>query len=289
VKDYDFDINIAVVGIGLIGGSYAMALRALKPRSIIGIDRDGKVLKNALHRGIVDEVYESGGKFLKDVDLVIAALYPGDTVKFVRDNLQNFKNGGIITDTSSVKRDVVRDINSFLPGHIEFVAGHPMTGRESRGIEFASADIFTNANYIITPSNKNTARGLKIIDEMARRIGCGSVVYVSPEKHDDIIAFTSQLPHAAAVSIINSHGENFINSMSSFIGGSFKDITRVAQINSELWSELFMMNSDKLIDEIEIFQRSMDRLKTALKGKDTDMLKDIFENAACRRKSLIKR
>lgn len=289
MEDCDFKVNIAVVGMGLIGGSYAMALRVLNPKSIIGIDKDKKALDNALHRGIIDRGYESGGRFLKEVDLAIIALYPRDTVEFVKNNLSNFKMEVLITDTSSVKKDVVNNINAFLPDGMEFVSGHPMTGRECRGIEFASADIFTKANYIITPSSKNTSRGLKVIDTMARKMGCSNVTYVSPEEHDDAIAFTSQLPHVVAVSLMNSHEEGFIDHMALFTGGSFRDATRVAQINSGLWSQLFIMNSNKLVDEIERFQKSIDRLKTAIIYRDMKSIDHIFQNAIRRRKALVKR
>ncbi|MCI1944861.1 prephenate dehydrogenase [Clostridium luticellarii] len=289
MEDCDFNINIAVVGIGLIGGSYAMALRALNPKSIIGIDKDRKTLDYALHKGIIDRGYETGGRFLKEIDLVVIALYPKDTVEFVRNNIQNFKMKVLITDTSSVKRDVVNSIDAFLPDGMEFVSGHPMTGRESRGIEFASADIFIKANYIITPSNGNTSRGLKVIDIMARRIGCSNVTYVSPEEHDYAVAFTSQLPHAVAVSLMNSHEESSMDHIALFAGGSFRDATRVAQINSGLWSQLFIMNSDKLVNEIEKFQKTMDRLKTAIMYKNADTMNHIFQNAVRRRKILAKR
>ncbi|MHC6180533.1 prephenate dehydrogenase [Clostridium sp. JNZ X4-2] len=288
-EDFDFNINIAVAGMGLIGGSYAMALKELNPRCIVGIDKDKKTLDKALDMGIIDRAYESGGRFLKKIDLIIIALYPKDTVKFVKDNLQNLKRGVIITDTSSVKEYVVSSINSFLPECMEFVPGHPMAGRESRGIEFASADIFKKANYIITPSSRNTLKALNMIDNMARKIGCSNVTYVNPEEHDNVIAFTSQLPHVAAVSLMNSYDENSINNMELFIGGSFRDATRVAQINSKLWSQLFIMNSDKLVEEIEKFQKSIDELKTAVIYKDVNKIDDIFENAVHRRKNIVKR
>lgn len=287
--DSGFNVNIAVVGMGLIGGSYAMALKALNPRCIVGIDKDKKTLNKALDMGIIDRAYESGGRFLKKIDLIIIALYPKDTVKFVKDNLQNLKRGVLITDTSSVKEYVVSSINLFLPEYMEFVPGHPMAGRESKGIEFASADIFKKANYIITPSSRNTPKGLNMIDKMARKIGCSNVTYVSPEEHDNVIAFTSQLPHVAAVSLMNSYDENSINNMELFIGGSFRDATRVAQINSKLWSQLFIMNSDKLVDEIEKFQKSIDELKMAVIYKDVNKIDDIFENAVHRRKDIVKR
>ncbi|MFL0196667.1 prephenate dehydrogenase [Clostridium sp. WILCCON 0269] len=288
MEDCDFNINIAVVGVGLIGGSYAMALRDLKPKCIIGIDKDKSALKSALDSGIIDRAYEKGGDFLKEIDMVIIALYPKDTIKFVKDNLKYFKKGTLITDTSGIKENIVDTINLFLPEYLEFVPGHPMAGREAGGIKWASKDIFKGANYIITPSEKNTSWGLKKIDKMARSMGCSNVTYVSPEEHDRIVTFTSHLPHVIAVSIMNSHEENYKDNIELFTGGSFKDATRVAQINSKLWTELFIMNSDKLVDEIENFQRSMDVLKKAIMCKDINTIEYIFENGMSKRKELVK-
>ncbi|WP_368488619.1 prephenate dehydrogenase [Clostridium sp. BJN0013] len=288
MEDCDFNINIAVVGMGLIGGSYAMALRDLKPKCIIGIDKDKYALKSALNDGIVDRVYESGGDFLKQMDLVIIALYPKDTIEFIKNNLQYLKKGTLITDTSGIKQNIVESVNSFLPEYLEFIPGHPMAGKESMGIKWASKDIFKGANYIITPGGKNTSRGLQKIDKMARAIGCSNVTYVSPEEHDRIVTFTSQLPHVIAVSLMNSHREDYKDNIELFTGGSFKDATRVAQINSKLWTELFIMNSDNLIEEIESFQRSMEILKKAIMTKDVSTMKCIFEKSMSKRKELVK-
>ncbi|APM38166.1 prephenate dehydrogenase [Clostridium kluyveri] len=288
MEDCDFNINIAVIGMGLIGGSYAMALRDLDPKCIIGIDKDKYTLKSALDDGIIDGAYESGGDFLKEIDLIIVALYPKDTIEFIKSNLQYLKKGTLITDTSGIKQDIVDNINSFLPEYLEFIPGHPMAGKESRGIKGASKDIFKGANYIITPGGKNTSRGLQKIDKMARAIGCSNVTYISPKEHDRIITFTSQLPHIIAVSLMNLHEEDYKGNIELFTGGSFKDATRVAQINSKLWTELFIMNSDNLIEEIENFQSSMEILKKAIMSKDISTMRCIFEKSMLKRKELVK-
>ncbi len=278
MEDCDFNISIAIVGMGLIGGSYAMALRELNPKCIIGIDKDEDTLKSALNDGIIDGAYESAGDFLKEID----------PIAFIKNNLQYFKKGTLITDTSGIKQNIVENINSFLPEYLEFIPGHPMAGKESSGIKGASKDIFKGANYIITPGEKNTSRGLQKIDKMAKAIGCSNVTYISPKEHDRIITFTSQLPHVIAVSLMNLHEEDYKDSIELFTGGSFKDATRVAQINSKLWTELFIMNSDNLIEEIENFQDSMEMLKKAIMNKDTKSMKCIFKKSMLKRKELVK-
>lgn len=280
-----FKINIAIVGLGLIGASYAMALKDLGPKSIYGVDKNEETLKRALDMGIIDKTYKKGDAFLKEIDLIIIALYPQDTVKFIEDNLHNFKEGVVITDTSGVKESVVNEINSILPNNMEFVGGHPMAGKEAGGIKLASKDIFKGANYIITPTVRNSKHNLDFIESMAKGIGFKNVIYINPEEHDRIISFTSQLPHVIAVSLIDACVEE--NDIGLYTGGSFRDATRVAVINSMLWSELFTMNSEKLISEIERFEESITKVKNAIKCKDLNKLDNIFRKVSSKRKELV--
>ncbi|MBC2582018.1 prephenate dehydrogenase [Clostridium sp. DJ247] len=285
MEDYDFNFKITIVGLGLIGGSYAMALRKLGPLQITAIDMDDDALDEALDMGIIDAGYKDGKVALRDADLVIIALYPEQTIKFVQDNIDNFKKDAVITDTCGVKMQLVEKINSFLPPYLDFVAAHPMAGRESQGLKAASEEIFNNANYIITPNERNKEENIKLVDKMARAIGCKNVVYITPEEHDKIISFTSQLPHVIAVSLMTCHTEE--DNIGVFTGGSFKDATRVAVINSALWSELFKLNSDNLVEEIEKFQQSMEEIKNAIKAKDMDTLNSVFNNATAKRRKMI--
>lgn len=280
-----FDFNIAIVGLGLIGGSYAKALSILKPKKIYGIDLDRSVLDKAFHMGIIDEGYCHGNEVLKKADLVIMALYPEDTVKFVKDNRLNFKSGAVITDTCGVKQMVIEEINSFLPETIEFVGAHPMAGKESWGLDASSEDIFTNCNYIITPCSKNSEKSIILIEKMARAIGCRNVVYVNPSEHDRIMSYASQLPHVIAVSLM--HSSMFKDGAGQFIGGSFRDSTRVADINSKLWTQLFMLNSDNLVDEIERFEEALEEIKVAIKSENRNALENIFVSAGQKRRMML--
>jgi Prephenate dehydrogenase len=278
------DFNIVIVGLGLIGGSYAMALRELKPRQICAIDRDERVLEQALKMGVIDKGSTDGKSFLKEADLVIIALYPEETVKFVNDNKENFKKNAVITDTCGIKIGVVEKINSFLPQSLDFIGGHPMAGKESKGLQSASKDIFKDANYIITPNERNKKENIELIERMARSIGCKNVVCLTPEEHDKIISYTSHLPHVIAVSIMNS---NMMENVGLFTAGSFKDATRVANINSTLWSELFTLNSGSLVAEIEKFEESIREIKEAIKSEDKEEIISILKNASVKRRKMI--
>ena len=285
MDDGGFDFNIAIVGLGLIGGSYAKALKALKPKKIYGIDINENVLDKALNMGIIDEGHTDGNIVLKNSDLVIIALYPEDTVKFIKDNILNFKSGTVITDTCGVKQMVIEEINSILPETIEFVGAHPMAGKESWGINASSEDIFRDCNYIITPCSKNSDKSLTLIAKMAKAIGCRNVVYVNSEEHDKIMSYTSQLPHVIAVSLMNSN--LFIDEAVQFIGGSFKDSTRVADINSKLWTQLFMLNSSNLINEIEKFEEALEEIKEAVRTENRDALNNMFADAGQKRRMML--
>lgn len=285
MEDGGFSINIAVVGMGLIGGSYADALRGLKPKKIYGIDVDKSALDKALSKGIIDEGFTDGEYPLGKADFVIIALYPEDTVNFVKNNIKYFKTGAVITDTCGIKDMVIKKINSFLPDTLDFIGGHPMAGKESKGIENASKDIFINANYIITPQNKNKDKNIKLVENMARSIGCRSVVKISTEEHDRMISFTSHLPHIIAISLMNS--DTCTDTAKFFVGGSFRDATRVAAINSKLWMQLFNLNSDNLAEDIENFENMLKIIKKAIKSHDNNTLENILSCADEKRRSMV--
>jgi len=285
MSEGDFDFNITVVGLGLIGGSYAKALSNLNLKRLYGVDINKESLDNALKMGIIDEGFTDGSIALKKSHLIIIALYPNDAIKFIQDNVQNLKQGSIITDTCGLKQDIIERATRILPDTIEFVGGHPIAGKESQGFKCSSEKIFLDTNYIITPTQRNSEKNIKLIENMAKAIGCKNVVRVSPAKHDKIISLTSQLPHIIAITLMNSYIDSDIGN--SFIGGSYKDATRVATINTKLWIELITQNSDNLVIEIEKFENTLAKLKQAIKGKDNSTLGDILASSSLKRKRML--
>lgn len=279
--------NITVVGLGVIGGSFAMALKDLKPNKLWGIDINETTLDTAENMGIIDEGYTEADIPLRESDLVIISLYPKLTERFIRDNLENFKSGAIITDVAGIKEELVNSIASFIRPDLDFIGGHPMAGRESKGIDYASKDIFKDANYIFTPTENNKEENIRILEDITKQIGCKNVVRVNAAQHDQIIAFTSQLPHILAVALLNS-GEPSADT-SSFIAGSFRDGTRVGDINVDLWTELLTLNRENIINKLGKFEKNISMIKNAISEYDHSLIRRELERAGKRRRELIHR
>jgi len=277
------DFNITIVGLGLIGGSFAMALKELNPKNLWAIDIDEEVIKIAEEKKIIDKGYINPEIPLKNSDIVITCIYPNLTVKFIKNNINNFKSGAIITDTAGIKEKLIQDIYTFIRDDIDFIGGHPMAGRESKGLEYATKDIFNNSNYLITPTDKNKKENIERIEELVRAIGFKNIVKIDPGQHDEIIAFTSHLPHIMASALINSDSRC---DTKFFIAGSYKDATRVAKINWELWTELIMDNRDNTLEQIEIFEKSIADFKKAIMNNDKDRLKALFQKGSQKREEL---
>lgn len=279
-------MNIAIVGLGVIGGSFAKALRknALPNEQILAIDYNQLSLDQALESGYIDEGETVNDTILQRADLVIIALYPQAMKDFLIKHRQEFKKGAIVTETAGVKNILMQDIEQYFPPQVDLILGHPMAGRENRGWDYANAEVFEGANYILTPTENNAPENIQWLQELIVRIGFKRVTVTTPEIHDAMIAYTSQLAHVIAVSLINSsHGdENVIR----FVGDSYRDITRIANINEDLWSELFIENKTALLEVIKDFEKEVSVLKTALVEDDSEQLKDIFRQATKRRLSL---
>ncbi len=278
------DLTFAIVGLGLIGGSYAKALRNLKVRKILGMDISHGIARACLNANMIDEVIEADGSNLKEADVIICSVYPEAIVGFVRQNVQNFAEGMLMTDATGVKGTMPQDIQALLPESCEFISGHPMAGRQGSGLGMSDAAIFNNSNYIIVPTEKNSPEAVRWLEEFAKALGCARSVKVSMEDHDKIIAYTSDLPHITAVALVNSASYN--ENTQYFIAGGFRDATRVADINPDLWSDLFLSNRANVIAEIENYQSQLERWKKAIEDNDRETLKEIMREAGPRRRQL---
>ncbi|WP_066504060.1 prephenate dehydrogenase [Abyssisolibacter fermentans] len=274
-------MNVTVVGLGLIGGSIAKALNDINPQNIWGIDISHDVLERAIEEKIIDKGYIDSRDILSKSDLVIISLYPADTINFIKKNMNNFKSGAIITDTAGIKGNLVESINDVLRDDLEYIGGHPMAGKECSGIENSSKEMFKGANYIITPTRNNKKDTIDFITDLVIKLGFENVSCIDPDKHDSIIALTSQLPHviATAAVMINDY-----NNIDKFVGGSYQDITRVADINSKLWTELFISNSDKLAEQLQKFEDAINKFKTLIINKDAEAVNKLLDEGGIRKR-----
>ena len=277
-------MKIVVVGLGVIGGSFTMALKEAGYDDVYGIDINEESLEKAKKLGLIKDGFTNGQEIVKSADFIIISLYPRLVKQFIIDNKDNFKDGAVITDATGIKKLFIEDIVKILPENIDFVFGHPMAGREKKGIDFASSQVFKGANYILTPVARNKEENLDMIEDLAYKIGFKRVKRITPDYHDEMIGFTSQLPHSLAVALVNSDVEG--RETGSFIGDSYRDLTRIANINEDLWSELFLGNKENLLKSIENFEVELDKIKDAIKNDNKETLKAIFIKSTKRREKL---
>ncbi len=259
--------NVLIVGLGLMGGSYARALSRLGIR-VTALDQDRETIAYALRENIISEgSAEKDEKLIREADAIIFALYPAIFPDWVEENQHLFKPGAMMTDVTGVKSCVVYRIQEILRKDVEFIAAHPMAGRELSGVQNSDDRIFRDANYIIVPTEKNTERGIKWCAGLGRLLGCGRISILSPEEHDEMIAFVSQLTHCIAVSLMTCSDSKHL---ADYTGDSFRDLTRIARINDKMWSELFMMNREQLLKQMDIFLEELQGFRDMLAKGDTE-------------------
>ena len=215
---------------------------------------------------------------------MICAIYPEAIANFIKSNVANFKKDVLITDVAGIKNNMIAEVQAVLPPGMEFISGHPMAGRQSSGLGMADAAIFHNANYIIVPEKGNSEAAIVWLETFAKALGCKSTVRVTPEEHDRTIAFTSNLPHVTAVALMDS--ASYSEKTKYFVAGSFRDGTRVADINPELWCALFLANKDKVADEIDKYMEQLELWRRALRAGDGETMKELMRTSAARRKEL---
>lgn len=281
------DKNILIVGLGVVGGSYAMALTAAGYKNVYAVNRSEASLKKAVQAGIVKGGSVNIEDFAAKADIAVIAVYPTGAEECARKLGALMKKGSLVTDVLGIKRYYSEKISAVLPDYIDYVPAHPMAGREKRGLDYASADVLKGANFIITPITRSTPGGIDAVKTLACDMGFGKIRTLTPIEHDRVIAYTSQLPHALAVSLINSDEED--SSTGDFIGDSFRDLTRIAEINADLWQELFIGNGENLIAAIDMFTAQLSAIRKAVEEKDRESLVKQFEKSSARRHSLIKK
>ena len=269
-------MKIAIIGLGLIGGSIAKAIKDNTDHTVYGADiQQSVVLRAKLIDAIDDELDDNK---LSECDLVIIALYPEDTVKFIIDKAGIIRKGAVVIDCGGVKRCICDPANRLAEENgFTFIGGHPMAGVERSGFESSFGMLFNNASMILAPSPEIDIDTLHRVKEFFLSIGFGSITIVTPEKHDRVIAYTSQLAHVLSSSYIKSPTATEHHGMSA---GSFKDMTRVATLNPKMWSELFIENKDNLVGEIDTLISHLQEYRDAINDGDSEKISALLEDGA---------
>ena len=269
-------MKVAIIGLGLIGGSIARRLRGFHNCTISAYNRTAETVLLAKQDGAIDEGSSDVGEVMDNADLIILCLYPQLNVDMVKNNLSHIKPGAVITDVSGVKGFMIDEMSKILPDNVDFIGAHPMAGREVGGYQSSTDTLFNKASFLITPTKKNKPENIALIRELAEYIGCKHVVTTTPEEHDAVIAYTSQLMHVVAVALCDNP---MIERSTFFSAGSLRDCTRVAIINAQMWSELFVENKEQLVNRIHEMQASLGKIAEAVENSDREMLEEIMTHA----------
>ena len=263
--------NILIVGLGLMGGSYARALSRLGYH-VAAIDTREESIAFALKEGIImDGDTSVRSHLISEADAVIFGLYPKVLKEWIQEHQEQFRPGTMITDVTGVKSSVVYDVQEILRPDVEFIAAHPMAGREVYGVENSDDRMFHGANFIVTPTEKNTPEAVEWAKDLGRILGFRKISVLSPEEHDEMIAFVSQLTHCIAVTLMTCSDNHHLV---DYTGDSFRDLTRIARINDVMWSELFLMNKKPLLDKMDRFLEEFQEFRDMLDAEDKEGMRE---------------
>lgn len=268
------DKIILIIGLGLIGGSYAKKL-SLEDYHVRAISRTKEDIDFAKRHGIIEEGSTLPTKeMFEGVDLVIFALYPLVFFEFIKNNYQFIDDKTIITDVTGIKKEVISKALPYIKHKENFIPSHPMAGREVYGLENAKENLFVGANFIITPTPFASNEAIELVEDLGKVLEFKRISILSPEEHDEMIAFLSQLTHVLAVTLMTCKDSIHLK---EYTGDSFRDLTRIAKINENMWSELFILNKQSLLDEMNLFVKQFEKFKKALETEDVDTMKEMMK------------
>lgn len=271
--------TIAIVGLGLIGGSVLKALQGFNDAEIYGIDRDEAVLLKAKQLKLITDDHLTTEEITKKADVTFVCLPPDATISFI--NEHNFKETSLVTDVCGVKQAIYEKL---VNPNLHFIGGHPMAGKEESGFDASEATLFQNASYLLTPTEKNLPKHIELLKQMADYMGFRETVITTPAEHDLMIAYTSQLMHVVAVALCDSE---LLDESKRFSAGSLRDCTRVAKLDSRLWSRLFLLNKQELIQCIDEFSGSLTKIKDLIRSEDEKGLKAFLESCSDRKRRFL--
>ncbi len=268
-------MTIGIIGLGLIGGSMAKAIKSNTGHKVLGFDAEWDILEDAMRHGAVDDYIDD--RNLPDCDVVIVALYPKATIDYISAKAELFKKGGIVMDCCGVKQNICSSLEQISrDSGFWFIGGHPMAGIEKSGFYNSSPDLFDGASLILTPYDWTPENALETVSQLGTMMGFGRTQFATASRHDEMIAYTSQLAHVVSCAYVtNPLASDFYG----FSAGSFRDMTRVAILNDVMWSELFIDNKKFLCREIENLVDRLKELSTAIIDEDKEKLREILKTA----------
>ena len=274
------DTNILIVGLGVIGGGYATALTRAGYK-VSCITKNAEDVSYAYEHGMIARgTTEVDAEMIAAAELIVFALYPTTFIEWIREYQHLFSPGTLITDVTGVKTSVVYKVQEMLRDDVEFISAHPMAGRERSGVEFSDPEVFRGANYIVTPTAKNTDAAIATCKQLGEILGFARISELSPETHDEMIAFLSQLTHVIAVTLMTCNAKP---NMEKYTGDSFRDLTRIAKINDAMWSELFMTNKEALLEQMDAFSDEFAKFRNMLAADDRDGMREVMKKSTARR------
>ncbi len=274
--------QIVILGMGLIGGSLSMALRGFEDYEVVGVDRDPPTLAYARDHAVAGRVTDDAASAIRTADVVFLCLHPRSIVNFLSTHRDHFKPGALVTDVCGIKTAIL-EAAKVLPPEVDFIGCHPMAGKETSGIFYADAGLFRGAHFILTPRKESTPEHLALLERMAAWMGCRDVVKTTPEQHDAIIAYTSQVMHILAVAVCDDPD---LFQCRGFEGGSFRDCTRVAALDVPLWTELFSMNAPALTQVIRTLEDNLRSYRKVLEAGDSAALAQKLAYSASRKRQM---
>lgn len=280
------DFKIAIIGLGLIGGSMAYRLCGFNGGKVIGYDTNATICKSAAERGAVTDIVRDAGSAIDGADIVIIATYPDSVAKIVEQNSDKFKKGAVITDICGVKSRISKEICAAVPDGVFYVGSHPMAGKEVEGFDNAEPTLFDGCGFIIVPTEKSDDKSIELVISMARHLGAARIAVNTPEEHDSIIAYTSDLMHISASALCLDFNENM---NLAYTAGAFRDCTRIAMINPKLWTELFLENAEHIVTEIDRFSASLNKFRDAIANGSADKLFDLLSTVRANKTDILKR
>ena len=269
----DKNKKILIIGMGLIGGSFAEGLSEAG-FEVGAIDPDKDAINYAYQKGYIahgDTIVRRN--YIERFDIVIFAVYPKIFIEWIKKYQDFFKPGTLITDVTGIKKWLVGELNQILRPDVEFVGAHPMAGREVGGVQNATKEIFKDANFIITSTPKSTLIGMKTVEEIGEVLNFKNISTLTVEEHDEMIGFLSQLTHCIAVSLMTCKESS---DLVEYTGDSFRDLTRIAKINENMWSELFLLNKEELLSQMNLFLEQFNKLKQTIEEENVEGMKEIM-------------